>query len=85
MVKGLVKEGSFVKWKTGVDSMASWQVASGQGGFLAWFSKSGFRGFHKRIQHGKIVIPQVFDIESLFLRSPGRWIPPGFPGEKATR
>jgi len=31
------------------------------------------------------VIPQAFDNESLFPTSPGRWIPPGFPGEEASR
>jgi len=39
----------------------------------------------KRIQHAKIVIPQAFDNESLFPKSSGRWIPPGFPGESACR
>jgi len=39
----------------------------------------------KRIQHVKIVIPQAFDNESLFPKSSGRWIPPGFPGESACR
>ena len=50
-----------------------------------WLPQSGFLGFHKRIQHDEIVIPQAFDIESLFPRSSGRWLPPGFPGEKASR
>jgi len=39
----------------------------------------------QRIQRAKIVIPQAFDNESLFPRSSGKWIPPGFPGETACR
>jgi hypothetical protein len=30
-------------------------------------------------------IPQAFDNDSLFLRSPGKWLPPGFPDESACR
>jgi hypothetical protein len=39
----------------------------------------------KRIQCAKVVIPQAFDNESVFLRCSVRWIPPGFPGESACR
>ena len=50
-----------------------------------WLPQSGFPGFRKRIQHSKIVILQAFDNELFFQRLPGRWIPPGFPGENACR
>ena len=50
-----------------------------------WLPQSGFPGFRKRTQHAKIVIPQTFDNESLFPRSRAKWLPPGFPGEKARR
>jgi len=50
-----------------------------------WLPQTGFPGFRKRIQHAKLVISQAFDNESLFPRSPVNWIPPGFPGEKASR
>ncbi|MFN3973346.1 MAG: hypothetical protein ACK4L4_18665 [Gemmobacter sp.] len=61
------------------------QVASA--GWLPawWLPQTGFRGFRKTIQHAKIVIPQAFDNESLFPRSRAKWLPPGFPGEKARR
>ena len=85
MFKGYVNGGSFVKWKSCVDSMASRQVASAVWLPARWLPQTGFPGFRKRIQHAKIVIPQAFDNKSLFLRSGGRWIPPGFPGEKASR
>ena len=62
---------------------------------IQWLPTGGFRrgGFRKvdslaspkRIQHAKIVIPQAFDNESLFPRSRAKWLPPGFPGEKASR
>jgi hypothetical protein len=55
--------------------LASGVVASAN--WLPWIPQ--------RIQRAKIVIPQAFDNESLFPRSPGRWIPPGFPGETACR
>ena len=53
--------------------------------WLAGFHKLDSLGFRKRIQHGEIVIWQAFNNESLFPRSPGRWLPPGFPGESACR
>jgi hypothetical protein len=68
-----------------VDSMASLQVASAGWLPVRWLPQTGFPGFRKRIQRAKIVIPQAFDNESLFPTSPGRWIPPGFPGEEASR
>jgi len=55
--------------------MASGRVASTK--WIPWIPK--------RIQHAKIMIPQAFDNESLFPKSGGRWIPPGFPGESACR
>jgi hypothetical protein len=55
--------------------LASGKVASAN--WIPWIPQ--------RIQHAKIVIPQAFDNESLFRSSPGRWIPPGFPGESACR
>ena len=55
--------------------LASGVVASAN--WLPWIPQ--------RIQRAKIVIPQAFDNESLFPRSPGKWIPPGFPGETACR
>jgi len=55
------------------------------GGFRWLASGKWLPWIPKRIQRAKIVIPQAFDIESLFPRSPGRWIPPGFPGENACR
>ena len=50
-----------------------------------WLPKSGFPGLRKRIQRAKVVIPQVFDNESLFAGLTGRWFPGGFPGESACR
>ena len=55
--------------------MASGVVASAN--WIPWIPQ--------RIQLAKIVIPQAFDNESLFPRSPARWLPPGFPGETACR
>jgi hypothetical protein len=55
--------------------LASGRVASGN--WIPWIPQG--------IQRAKIVIPQAFDNESLFPRSPGRWLPPGFPGESACR
>jgi hypothetical protein len=48
-------------------------------------SENWLRWIPLRIQHSKIVIPQAFDNDSLFLRSPGKWLPPGFPDESACR
>ena len=39
---------------------------------VGWLPQSGFPSFRKRIQHGKIVIQQPFDNESLFPKSSGR-------------
>ena len=61
------------------------QVASAGWLPARWLPQTGFPGFRKRIQHAKIVIPQAFDNESLFPRSRTKWLPPGFPGEKASR
>jgi hypothetical protein len=55
--------------------LASGRVASAK--WIPWIPQ--------RIQRAKIVIPQAFDNESVFFRSTGRWIPPGFPGETACR
>jgi len=54
--------------------------ASGQVAFANWIP-----WISQRIQRAKIVIPQVFDNESLFPSSSAKWIPPGFPGETACR
>ena len=85
LIKGYVKRGSFIKRKIHADSMASRKVASTGWLPARWLPLAGFPGFRKRIQHAKIVIPQVFDNESLFLKSSVRWIPLGFPGESACR
>ena len=50
-----------------------------------WLPQGGFPGFRKGIQRAEIVIPQVFDNESLFRALGRRWIPGGFPGESACR
>jgi len=85
MIKGYVKGGSFVKWKMHVDSTASRRVASDAWLPARWLPQTGFTGFRKRIQRAKVVIWQTFDNESLFQNSPGKWLPPGFPGETASR
>ena len=66
MINRYVKGGSFVKWKIGLDSWASRRVASAGWLLARWLPQTGFPGFRKKIQHGKIVIQQAFDNESLF-------------------
>jgi hypothetical protein len=67
------------------DSKALPVVASAGWLWLRWLVHIGSAGFRKRIQHAKIVIPQLFDNDSLFCGSFGWWLPSGFPGEKASR
>jgi len=61
--------------ETGFRWLASSVVASAN--WIPWIPQG--------IQRAKIVFPQAFDNESLFPRSPGGWLPPGFPGETACR
>ena len=55
--------------------MASGTVASTN--WIPWIPK--------RIQHAKIVVPKVFNNESLFPKPSSRWIPPELPGKSACR
>ena len=50
-----------------------------------WIWQTGFGGFDKRIQQAKVVIVQDTDIMTLSFQISAKWIPPGFPGEKASR
>jgi hypothetical protein len=60
------------------------------GGFLwlasGWVASANWIPWiPKRIQPSQTAILQAFDNESLFQESSAKWLPPGFPGESASR
>lgn len=66
-------------------STASDELAS-EGGFPPpGFPGGGFPGFPPGIHPGQIVIPQAADLTHEFRHQRERWLPPGFPGENASR
>ena len=49
------------------------------------FPGGGFPGFPPGIHPGQIEIPQAADLTQDFRLRVARWLPPGFPGEIASR
>jgi hypothetical protein len=69
---------------SGQDSIIA-GVASCGGFLLGWIPSGGFPGFRRGIHLASCVIAQGFDNESEIRAARTRWIPSGFPGEKASR
>jgi hypothetical protein len=61
------------------------EVASCAGFWCGWIPSSGFPGFRRGIHLASSAIAQGFDNESEIRAATMRWIPGGFPGEKAGR
>jgi hypothetical protein len=62
-----------------------WARAWLRGGFRWLASTNWIPWIPQKNPAAKVLILQVFDNESLFAKSRGRWIPSGFPGETACR
>ena len=62
-----------------------WQAGFGEVDLAKWICQTGFGGFGKRIQQVKVVIRQATDIMTFSRQISVKWLPPGFPGEKAGR
>ncbi|MDP2738620.1 MAG: hypothetical protein Q8O82_07935 [Pseudorhodobacter sp.] len=62
-----------------------WRAGFGEVDLAKWIWQTGFGGFDKRIQQAKVVIMQGTDIMTFSCQISAKWIPPGFPGEKASR
>ncbi|TBN53171.1 hypothetical protein EYF88_02960 [Paracoccus sediminis] len=57
-----------------------------RGGFRPpGFPGGGFPGFPPGIHPGQLPTPQAADLTHEFRHQVARWLPPGFPGETASR